>query len=77
MSDIINITKGKRGTKMNLKRIYSVEELTIEEKEAAMEAIIAVRKKNERLAKLGIAEGILSAAIARMIELVGIEETKT
>lgn len=58
-------------------KMYSVERLTREEYEMAMKAVQKIREENARLAAIETAKSILDAGVAMMIDLVGIEETKT
>ena len=58
-------------------KTYSVERLTKEEYEMAMKAVQKIREQNARLAATETAKSILDAGVSMMIDLVGIEETKT
>lgn len=58
-------------------KIYNVERLTKEEYDAATSAVQEIREKNARLAAVETAKSILDAGVLMMIDLVGIEETKT
>lgn len=53
-----------------------LEALTKEEYEAAIVAIQAIREKNARLEKACQAKRMLDDTISKMIDLVGIEQTK-
>lgn len=56
---------------------YNVKGLTEEEYEVAMKAIQKIREKNARLEMTRQAKKILDDGISMMIDLVGIEQTKT
>lgn len=58
-------------------KMYSVERLTREEYDVAIQAVQKIREENARLAAIETAKSILDAGVAMMIDLVGIEETKT
>lgn len=58
-------------------KMYSVERLTKEEYDVATQAVQKIREENARLAAIETAKSILDAGVAMMIDLVGIEETKT
>ena len=58
-------------------KMYSVERLTKEEYEMAMKAVQEVRKEKARLEMARQAKEILDAGVLMMIELVGLEQTKT
>lgn len=58
-------------------KMYTLERLTKEEYEMAIKAVQEVREENARLEKIRQAKEILNAGILMMIDLVGIETTKT
>ena len=58
-------------------KTYTLERLTKEELKVAIEAVQEVREKNARLETIRQAKEILNAGISMMIDLVGIETTKT
>ena len=58
-------------------KMYSVERLTKEEYEMAIKAVQEVRKERARLEMIKQATEILDAGVLMMIELVGLEQTKT
>ena len=58
-------------------KFYNVERLTKEEYDVATQAVQKIREENARLAAIETAKSILDAGVAMMIDLVGIEETKT
>ena len=58
-------------------KMYSVERLTKEEYDVATQAVQKIREENARLAAIETAKSILDAGVVMMIDLVGIEETKT
>lgn len=57
--------------------MMNIERLTEEEYQAAMKAINEVREEKARKAQASAARKILDQGITMMIELVGIEQTKT
>lgn len=58
-------------------KMYTLERLTEEEYKMAIKAVQEIREKNARLEAIKQAKEILNAGITMMIELVGIEATKT
>ena len=62
---------------MPTKTLYNVDRLTKEEYEAAINAVQEVRKEKARLEMNRQAREILNAGILMMIDLVGLETTKT
>ena len=58
-------------------KMYSVERLTKEEYEMAIKAVQEVRKERAKLEMIKQATEILDAGALMMIELVGLEQTKT
>ena len=58
-------------------KMYTLERLTKEEYEMAIKAVQETREKNARLERIKQAKEILNAGILMMIDLVGIETTKT
>ena len=58
-------------------KTYTLERLTKEELEIAIKAVQEIREDNARLERLKQAKEILNAGISMMIDLVGIENTKT
>ena len=58
-------------------KMYSVERLTKEEYDMATQVVQKIREENARLAAIETAKSILDAGVVMMIDLVGIEETKT
>ena len=57
--------------------MYNVERLTKEEYEIAIKAIQEIREKNAQLEMIKQAKKILDDGISMMIDLVGIEQTKS
>ena len=57
--------------------MMSIERLTEEEFQAAMNAINEIREEKARQAKENTAKKMLDESIAMMINLLGIEQTKT
>ena len=58
-------------------KTYTLERLTKEELKIAIQAVQELREKNAHLETIRQAKEILNAGIAMMIDLVGIETTKT
>ena len=58
-------------------KMYTLERLTKEEYEMAIQTVQKIREKNARLEAIRQAEEILDAGILMVIDLVGIETTKT
>ena len=58
-------------------KTYTLERLTKEELEVAIKAVQEIREENARLERIKQAKEILNAGISMMIDLVGIETTKT
>ena len=58
-------------------KMYTLERLTKEEYEMAIKLVQEIREENARLERIKQAKEILNAGILMMIDLVGIETTKT
>lgn len=58
-------------------KMYTLERLTKEEYEMAIKVVHEIREENARLERIKQAKEILNAGILMMIDLVGIETTKT
>ena len=58
-------------------KMYTLERLTKEEYEMAIKVVHEIREDNARLERIKQAKEILNAGILMMIDLVGIETTKT
>lgn len=58
-------------------KTYTLEKLTKEELKVAIKAVQEIREENARLERIKQAKEILNAGVSMMIDLVGIETTKT